>query len=46
MRKTGDLNVKVFKKYKENGMLNRVTSQVEIIEKFSSMSDDELEQCF
>lgn len=46
VRKTGDLNVKVFKKYKENGMLNRVTSQVEIIEKFSSMSDDELEQCF
>lgn len=44
MRKNGDLNKETYKKYKENGMLERCTRQVGRMERFANASDEELEE--
>lgn len=45
-RRKGDLNLSTYRKYKENGMLDRVTDKADRLERFVNAADDELEQCF
>lgn len=45
-RRKGDLNRDTYKKYKDSGMLERVTKRGRRLEKFANAADMELDECF
>lgn len=44
-RRKGDLNVETYRKYKDNGMLDRVTRKAARLERFADAADEDLDKC-
>lgn len=45
VRKKGDLNPETFNKFKDNGMLKRVSKHIDRLEKFAYSSSEQLDKC-